>query len=239
MDWLMMYNSQTRQLCVSVLRTECIWRTLSQGIRCLNSSHSMLDMEHWFTSCMHAERFDSTCSAQKHVWASSQQGIEVLVGQPLIAADPSHRQMALHQPGSSHVQILSLDSLLVRDNLSAPPSELFASSSEVKWLHLSFSKDGLRLAAVARSHCSILCVYTRQDALTPFDLLCSTDVQERGTPIEPQFCPANVNFISFAGTLHHFLYSTTCFRCNWSLKRIRMVLAVLASLKLDMQTTVM
>lgn len=136
---------------------------------------------------------------QRHVWLSKQQGAEVSVGRPLIAADPPNRQMALHQPGSSHVHILSLDSLVVVDKLSTRVPELPGRDTVVTWLHLSFSSDGLRLAAIAQAHCSVLCIYRRQDPVSPFELLCTAQLQSKGTPIAPKFFPGDNNFISFAG----------------------------------------
>lgn len=148
-------------------------------------------------------------STQKHLWISNQQGAQV--GQPLIAADAPHNQIGLYQPGSSHVQILSLDSLLVIDKLPARLPELSARDTAITWLHLSFSSDGLRLAAVARAHCSILCVYKRQDAFSPFELLCTAEMQSKGTPFVPQFFPGDHNFLSFAGTPHHCLHPAPVF----------------------------
>lgn len=139
------------------------------------------------------------CSAQTHLWLSAPQGAQVSVGQPLIAADPPHKQVALYQPGSSHVHILCVESLSVLDKFSARLPELPTRDMVVTWLHLSFSSDGLRLAAIARAHWSFLCVYERQDPSSAFELLCTTEMQSKGTPFEPNQFPGNHNFLAVAG----------------------------------------
>lgn len=130
---------------------------------------------------------------------SKQQGAEVSVGQALIAVDPPNGQIALHQPGSSYIAILSLNSHGAIQHLAAQSPELPVAEGALTWLHLSFSIDGLKLAAVARAQCSVLCVFKRDTLEDPFKFLCSTELPSKGNAFAPKFFPGNSDYISFAG----------------------------------------
>jgi hypothetical protein len=155
-------------------------------------------------------------SMQKHMWVSNRQGAECSVGQPVLAADARHNQIAVYQPGSTHIQIVSVDRFEIVDNP-------LVRGTDWTWLHMRFSESGLRLAAVAQAHCFILCIYTRQDDLSPFELMCTADMQSNGTPLPPSFFPGDHEYISFAGVIRTNLPNNRngcCVDVIQSIKRI-------------------